>query len=179
VGEATDVGIEGVLVLSLSSHEDRRGSVGEIFRREWIAGAGEMVQANLSISRVGVLRGLHFHRQQADYWCVLGGSAFVGLYDLREGSPTYRARAELTLSADLGRSGLYIPPGVAHGFYAETDLMLAYFVDRTFDGTDEFGVAWDDPEVGIDWPNREPTLSDRDRGNPALAAVDRVAAFEP
>jgi dTDP-4-dehydrorhamnose 3,5-epimerase len=57
--------------------------------------------------------------------------------------------------------------------------MLAYFVDRTFDGTDEFGVAWDDPEVGIHWPNREPTLSDRDRGNPALAAVDRVPAFEP
>ncbi len=178
MGEATEVGIEGALVLSLSSHEDRRGSVGEIFRREWIAGAGEMVQANLSISRAGVLRGLHFHRQQADYWCVLTGTAFVGLYDLRGGSPTFGAKAELTLSADLGRSGLYIPAGIAHGFYAETDLMMAYFVDRIFDGTDEFGVAWNDPDVGISWPVDEPTLSDRDRGNPALTAVDRAPVFE-
>jgi dTDP-4-dehydrorhamnose 3,5-epimerase len=153
--------------------------VSEIFRREWVAGAFEMVQANLSISRAGVLRGLHFHRRQADYWCVLTGTAFVGLFDLRKGSPTSGAKAELTLSADLGRSALYIPPGVAHGFYAETDLMLAYLVDRTYDGTDEFGVAWDDPDVGIAWPNRDPILSERDRANPPLSAVGKAPAFEP
>jgi dTDP-4-dehydrorhamnose 3,5-epimerase len=178
MGEATTE-IEGVRLFALSAHEDRRGSVSEIFRQEWLAGAGGMVQANLSVSRAGVLRGLHFHLRQADYWCALTGTAFVGLFDLRSGSPTSRTKAELRLSAELGRSGLYIPPGVAHGFYAETDLLLAYFVDRTFDGTDEFGVAWDDPEVGISWPSREPTLSDRDRANPPAAGIDRAPAFEP
>jgi dTDP-4-dehydrorhamnose 3,5-epimerase len=179
VGESPQVGIEGVRLFALTAHEDGRGQVGEIFRREWIPGAAEMLQATLSISRSGVLRGMHFHRQQADYWVVLTGTAFVGLYDLRAGSPTSGARVELTLSADLGRSGLYIPPGVAHGFYAETDLMLAYLVDRAYDGTDEFGVAWDDPAVGIAWPDREPVLSDRDRGNPSLSTLERAPAFEP
>ena len=179
MGDESGVGIEGVRLFSLTAHEDGRGSVAEIFRREWIPGADEFVQANLSMSKAGVLRGLHFHRRQADYWCVLGGTAFVGLYDLREGSPTSGSKAEVTLSSDLGRSGLYIPPGVAHGFYAETDLMLAYLVDRTFDGTDEFGVAWDDPEVAIAWPNADPIVSDRDRANPALTAVDRMPVFEP
>jgi dTDP-4-dehydrorhamnose 3,5-epimerase len=178
MAEGSDLGIQGVLLFSLTAHEDGRGQVSEIFRQGWLPESSDIVQANLSISRAGVLRGLHFHRRQADYWCVLAGTAFVGLYDLRGGSPTFGAKAELTLSADLGRSALYIPPGVAHGFYAETDLMLAYFVDRTFDGTDEFGVAWDDPEVGISWPNRDPTLSDRDRANPALVAIDRAPAFE-
>jgi dTDP-4-dehydrorhamnose 3,5-epimerase len=178
MAESSGVEIEGVLLFGLTAHEDSRGLVSEIFRSEWVPRV-EMVQANLSVSRAGVLRGLHFHRLQADYWCVLTGTAFVGLFDLRVGSPTFGAKGELTLSTELGRSSLFIPPGVAHGFYAETDLMLAYFVDRTFDGTDEFGVAWDDPELGISWPNREPILSDRDRANPPLAAIDSPSAFEP
>jgi dTDP-4-dehydrorhamnose 3,5-epimerase len=95
----------------------------------------------------------------------------VGLFDLRSGSPTEGRKAEVPLSADLGRSALYIPKGVAHGFFAETDLMLAYFVDRSFDGQDEFGVAWNDPQVGIAWPTAEPELSDRDRSNPSLNEV--------
>ena len=70
-----------------------------------------MVQSNLSVSRAGVLRGLHFHRAQADYWCVLDGSAFVALYDLRDGSPT-RGRAWWdTFDAGAGLCGLYVPPG--------------------------------------------------------------------
>jgi dTDP-4-dehydrorhamnose 3,5-epimerase len=179
MNEAAELGIEGVRLVALTAHEDSRGLVSEIFRREWVPGGAEMVQANLSVSRAGVFRGLHFHRRQSDYWCVLTGTAFIGLFDLRSGSPTSGAKAELTLSAELGRSALYIPPGVAHGFYAETGLMLAYFVDRTFDGTDEFGVAWDDPQLGISWPNREPILSDRDRANPPLAGIDNAPAFEP
>ena len=169
--ETEDPGIDGVRLFSLTAHEDGRGAVSEVFRREWIPGASEAVQANLSVSRAGVLRGLHFHRRQADYWCVLTGTAFVGLYDLRPGSPTEGAKAEVRMAAELGRSGLYIPKGVAHGFLAETDLMLVYLVDRTFDGQDEFGVSWNDPDVGIDWPVAEPVLSDRDRGNPLLGDV--------
>ena len=60
---------------------------------------------------------------------------------------------------------------VAHGFWAETDLILHYMVDRYHTGGDEFGVAWDDPDLGIEWPGTDPILSDRDQTNPSLASV--------
>ena len=62
--------------------------------------------------------------------------------------------------------GLYIPPGVAHGFAALTDVTLVYLLDRYFDGSDEYGVAWDDPEIAADWGIMNPVLSARDRANP-------------
>jgi dTDP-4-dehydrorhamnose 3,5-epimerase len=68
---------------------------------------------------------------------------------------------------------LFIPPGVAHGFLAETDLLLGYLVDRYFDGTDESGIAWNDPELGIGWPVADPVVSDRDRSNPSLSEALR------
>jgi dTDP-4-dehydrorhamnose 3,5-epimerase len=130
----------------------------------------EMVQANSSMSRAQVLRGLHFHRRQADYWYVGSGAAFVGLYDLRAGSPTEGAKAEVRLAADEP-AALYIPKGVAHGFFAEEDVHLQYLVDEYFTGSDEFGIAWNDPAVGIGWPGSDPILSDRDRSNPTLEEV--------
>ncbi len=169
--EVSAGGIAGLHLLHLDAHRDARGSLTEIFRRAWIP--LEVAQINLSLSRAGVLRGLHFHREQADYWCVLSGRAFVGLFDLREGSPTHRHKAEIRIDAEAERMGLYIPPGVAHGFCAETDLSLAYLVDRGFTGRDELGVAWDDPDVGIAWPLADPILSERDRSNPPLAEVLR------
>ena len=81
-------GLEGVLLVPLETHADDRGAFRELFRRSWIPGMREAVQLNLSRSRPGVLRGLHFHRRQADYWAVLEGEALVGLYDLRKDSPT-------------------------------------------------------------------------------------------
>jgi dTDP-4-dehydrorhamnose 3,5-epimerase len=138
-----------------------------------------MVQGNLSRSSRDVLRGLHFHRKQADYWCLIEGSAFVGLYDLRKGSPTQGKKAEIRIAVDGEYRGLYIPKGVAHGFYAETDLLLQYLVDQYFTGDDEFGVAWDDPDLGIQWPTTDPILSPRDRSNPFLADVlDAAPAYE-
>jgi dTDP-4-dehydrorhamnose 3,5-epimerase len=157
-----------VLLRPLEVHGDPRGSFVETYRREWLPpGAPEMVQANVSRSRAGVLRGPHLHRRQADYWVVIEGRAFVGLVDLRSGSPTDGERRQLTLDADEP-AGLYIPPGVAHGFYAETDVVLHYLVDAYHDGTDEFGIAWDDPVLGIEWPTTQPLLSERDRTNPSV-----------
>jgi dTDP-4-dehydrorhamnose 3,5-epimerase len=168
--QSVDVGIVGVSVHPLVAHPDSRGSFTEVFRQEWLpTGAPEMVQANLSLSRAGVLRGLHFHRRQADYWCFFSGKAFVGLYDLRSGSPTEGKKAGLRFDENEGLGGLYIPKGVAHGFYAETDVELQYLVDQYFTGADEFGVAWDDPDLGIEWPGRTPILSDRDMSNSTLA----------
>jgi dTDP-4-dehydrorhamnose 3,5-epimerase len=163
------VEIDGVVLLPLTSHPDERGSFTEVYRRSWLSGGKEMVQGNLSFSKAGVLRGLHFHRRQADYWFVVQGTAFVGLYDLRRGSPTEGMKAEVPLSSELPRNALYIPPGVVHGFYAETDMVLTYLVDEYYTGDDEFGIAWDDQDVGIGWPGRDPILSERDRSNPSLA----------
>ena len=172
--ELIDVGIEGVRLIPLTLHPDDRGSFTETFRRSWVPGMGEMLQANLSRSRANVLRGLHFHKQQADYWMVVSGAALVGLYDLRRGSPTEGKKAEVDLVAEEYRC-LYIPKGVAHGFYTAGGVLLQYMVDRYYSGEDEFGVAWDDPDLGIAWPVADPVLSDRDRSNPSLAEVLREA----
>jgi dTDP-4-dehydrorhamnose 3,5-epimerase len=130
-----------------------------------------MVQSNLSVSRAGVLRGMHFHRRQADYWCVIEGSAFVALYDLRDGSPTQGRAWSHMFNAGRGLRGLYVPPGVAHGFCAVTGIRMQYLVDRAFTGDDEFGFAWDDPDAGIPWPVADPIVSERDASNLSLAEV--------
>ena len=172
--EPTD--IAGVILRRLATNADDRGALTEVFRQEWLpAGAPSMLQANLSRSRAGVLRGMHFHRKQADYWCVLDGTAFIALCDLRPDSESTRAAATVTVDSAEGLVGLYIPPGVAHGFCALTDMRLQYFVDAYFDGTDEFGFAWNDPEAAIPWPVSEPMLSARDSGNPSL--TDAMASW--
>jgi dTDP-4-dehydrorhamnose 3,5-epimerase len=169
--ELLDVGIDGVYLVPLTTFPDNRGSFTEDYRRSWVPGSREMVQGNISISKATVLRGLHFHRQQADWWNFYTGSAIVGLHDLRVGSPTQGVGLALRIDTDEGLSGLYIPRGVAHGFYAERDVMLHYMVDNYYSGADEFGITWDDPGLGIDWTAVDPILSDRDRSNPSLAEV--------
>jgi dTDP-4-dehydrorhamnose 3,5-epimerase len=168
---ADPVEIAGVRILDLTTITDPRGGFMEVFRQDWFPDAAPMVQCNLSRSRPGVLRGMHFHRRQADYWCVLEGHAVVALYDLRAGSPTEHESQHLDIDADHEHRGIYIPPGVGHGFFAHSDLALQYLVDRAFDGTDEFGFAWDDPDLPIPWPVNHPILSERDAAAPALADV--------
>ena len=178
--ETIDVGIEGVRLIPLTSHPDNRGSFTEDYRREWLPEMREMVQGNISISKANVLRGLHFHRKQADWWTFYTGAAVVGLFDLRKGSPTEGKKAEIRIDTAEGLKSLYIPKGVAHGFRAETDLMLHYMVDNYFTGEDEFGITWDDPGLGIDWGTTDPILSDRDRSNPSLAEVMKEQpSYEP
>ena len=168
-----DTGIAGAHLFPLTAHEDERGSLTETYRRGWVPGGSEIVQANLSRSRPGVLRGLHWHRQQSDHWCVLAGVAHVALVDLREASPTRLVTFERRIDAGHERFGLSIPPGVAHGFFAETEILLQYLVDVLYTGDDEHGLAWDDPRLGLSWPSREPILSERDRSNPSLEEVLR------
>ena len=129
-----------------------------------------MVQGNCSFSKAGVLRGLHYHLKQADFWVVPSGRVRVGLYDLRVSSPTRGASDRLEVAGDQPL-GLYIPKGVAHGYYALEDSLMTYLVDEYYDNSDELGLRWDDPVVGIDWGVREPLLSDRDRDNPGLAEI--------
>ena len=127
--------------------------------------------------------GLHFHLHQADYWYALRGRARVVLHDLRVGSRTDGATEVIDLDGDVDQ-GIYIPPGVAHGFAALTDILLTYLVDNYYDASDEHGLAWDDPAVGADWGVTDPILSARDQGNPRRDDIPddirpRLAPTEP
>lgn len=103
------------------------------------------------------------------------GRVFAALADLRVGSPTRGQIAVLELGEHQER-GLYIPPGVAHGYYSVTDSVMTYQVDQYYDNQDEFGVAWDDPDLQIPWPlEEEPILSERDRTNPRMRELDTAS----
>jgi dTDP-4-dehydrorhamnose 3,5-epimerase len=162
--------IDDVLLVQPEVHGDERGRFVETYRRSWLPLGREMVQANLSEKRAGALVGLHYHLHQADYWYVLRGRARVVLHDLRQGSRTDGATEVVDLEGDVDQ-GLFIPPGVAHGFAALTDLLLWYLVDGYYNDSDELGLAWDDPVVDADWGVSEPVLSNRDRTNPRREAI--------
>jgi dTDP-4-dehydrorhamnose 3,5-epimerase len=164
VNRAEHADIPGVLVGSAERFEDPRGFFIEIFREDALG--TRFVQGNHSHSKSDVLRGLHYHRRQADAWYVISGKAQAMLVDLRTPSDK-PAVVSLELSADRPKV-VYIPPGVAHGFLALTDVDLIYWVTHAYDASDEFGVAWDDPVVEAPWMNRDPILSERDRSNPKL-----------
>jgi len=162
--------IDGVVVVEPDAHDDSRGTFVETWRKEWFPGAPDMVQANRSDKVAGSLVGLHYHLRQADYWYAVAGTARVVLHDLRPASATEGSTMILELSGSSHR-GVYIPPGVAHGFAAHTDLVLWYMVDGYYDPQDELGVAWDDPDLAIDWGITEPVISVRDRENPRRAEI--------
>jgi dTDP-4-dehydrorhamnose 3,5-epimerase len=166
--------IQGVVVRELDVHADERGRFIETFRREWVPGAPEMIQANRADRQAGCVVGLHFHRRQADWWYVVVGRARVVLHDLRVGSPTDGQTMAFDMSGSEPR-GVYIPPGVAHGFASLTDLTLTYLVDGYYDPDDELGVAWDDPDIDADWGIADPVLSDRDRMLPPRRELDLPA----
>lgn len=165
--------IDGVRHVTPTVHGDDRGIFVETYRRSWFPDAREMIQGNRADRRAGAVVGLHYHLHQADYWYVVSGHARVVLHDLRAGSPTDGATLEVDLGevdgAPNNHRGLYIPPGVAHGFASVTDLTLTYLVDGYFNPADELAVAWDDPDIGADWGVPDPVLSERDRLAPRRA----------
>ncbi len=168
--------IVGVHIVDPDVHGDERGYFVETYRRSWFPLGREMVQGNRGDRRAGALVGLHYHLHQADYWYVPEGRARVVLHDLRVGSPTDGA----TLSLDLGRAadgthrhrGVFIPPGVAHGFAALTDMTITYLVDGYYNPADELGVKWDDPLIGADWGITDPVVSKRDQDNPGRDDIE-------
>ncbi len=164
--------IAGVKFARLTAFVDERGRFIETFRREWFPEREwSEIQGNRSDSRKGVLRGLHYHLNQIDYWYPAMGRIRVGLVDLRRGSSTRGAVETLEVGGD-DPLGIYVPVGVAHGFLALTDSTLTYVVDRYYDASDEYGVAWNDPGIGLDWGIADPLLSPRDMKNPRLDQMD-------
>ncbi|MBT7399957.1 MAG: dTDP-4-dehydrorhamnose 3,5-epimerase family protein [Bacteroidetes Order II. Incertae sedis bacterium] len=168
--------INGVIFIEPEIFSDDRGIFVETWRQEWFPSCRKMVQSNRADRQAGSLVGLHYHLHQADYWYVPFGTARVVLHDLRQGSPTEGS----TICTDLGarsdgthnHGGIYIPPGVAHGFSALNNLTITYLVDGYYDPNDELGVAWNDPEINADWKVADPVLSARDLANPLRNALD-------
>ena len=163
--------IDGVWRRSNVAIADDRGSFTELWRSTLSAplGAAQMVQANLSRSVAGVLRGMHFHERQSDLWLLIDGEATAVVTDLRGALAGGSVRSE-ALPMTSG-DALFIPPLVAHGFLATTDIALVYLVTNEYDGTDEQGFAWDDADAGIVWAQAPTVVSDRDRANPPLRDV--------
>jgi dTDP-4-dehydrorhamnose 3,5-epimerase len=168
--------IAGVYVVEPDTWGDDRGFFLETYRRSWFPLGREMVQSNRADRRQGAVVGLHYHLHQADYWYVPFGTARMVLHDLRAGGPTDGATWSIDLSGD-NHLGVFIPPGVAHGFSALTDMTITYLVDGYYNPADELGVAWDDPAIGADWGVATPTLSTRDQANPRRA--DLPAGVRP
>jgi dTDP-4-dehydrorhamnose 3,5-epimerase len=176
--------LPGVRYGAVERHTDERGSFREVWRTGEIDSTGtgsdetaRFVQANWSTSAAGVLRGLHLHRRQLDYWVVAAGRAFVALVDVRpllDGSAPAPGVETRELHVD---DWVVIPRGVAHGFLALEPIELLYLVTNRYDGSDELGFAWDDPVVGVPWPVSvgatpdRPIVSDRDASNPPLGEL--------
>jgi dTDP-4-dehydrorhamnose 3,5-epimerase len=171
--------IEGIRYGVVRRATDERGSFRELWRASATPpGDAPYVQANLSSSAPGVLRGLHLHRRQLDHWVVVRGRCLVALVDVRPlltGDPSARPVVETReLATD---DWVDIPIGVAHGFLALEELELVYLVTNEYDGTDELGFAWDDPLAAVPWPavpgspHGRPILSARDRTNPSLVEL--------
>jgi dTDP-4-dehydrorhamnose 3,5-epimerase len=150
--------IEGLRRIPLRRFEDERGWFVEVNRAGWHD--KPMRQTNISFSRAGVIRGLHFHeRGQDDLFVCLQGTARVVVLDLESGE---------TFSEDIGDGNpiaIYVPGRCAHGFEALTDLMFCYHVTEEYDpdDPDEHGISWDDPRVVDLWSTRSPILSERDQ----------------
>ncbi len=165
--------IHGVKFRQCTTFPDNRGSFTEVFRSEWPKEVNytDQIQLNLSRSSMGSMRGLHFHHKQSDWWILISGDMQVVLADLRVGSPTFMKSMWFTMSWKDSIS-LLIPPGIAHGFLAIKDVSLMYAVNRYYDGSDEQGVAWNDPDLNIQWDASDPIRSARDKNNPTVKQLD-------
>ena len=170
--------LPGVLIIEPRVFGDARGFFLESWHRERYAAAGidvDFVQDNLSYSARGVLRGLHVQHPHAQgkLVYVLQGEVFDVAVDIRLGSPTFGQCEAVVLSADNKRQ-FYIPPGFAHGFCVTSDTALfAYKCTEFYSPADEFGIAWNDPDLAIAWPDAAPQLSAKDREAPRLRDIPR------
>jgi dTDP-4-dehydrorhamnose 3,5-epimerase len=176
--------IPGVVVLEPKVFGDDRGYFLETWSRQKYEAAGipaVFVQDNVSFSRKGVLRGLHYQNPHAQGKLVqvMSGEVFDVAVDIRAGSPTFGKSVGEILSEKNHRQ-MYIPPGLAHGFCVLSDTVLfAYKCTDTYNAAAEGGIFWNDPDLGIDWPIRQPVLSPKDEKYPRLRDVpkDRLPIF--
>jgi dTDP-4-dehydrorhamnose 3,5-epimerase len=174
--------LPGVLLLELDVFRDHRGLFLEIFNRGRYAGtqvASEFVQDNLSRSKQGVLRGLHFQHPhgQGKLIQVLRGRIFDVAVDVRRGSPAFGRWVGVELS-DERPTQIWIPPGFAHGFCALEDSDVLYKCTETYVPSCERGIRWNDPALAVRWPISDPALSPKDARAPLLAEAPELPSVE-
>jgi dTDP-4-dehydrorhamnose 3,5-epimerase len=173
---ALETELDGVVLVEPEVFGDERGFLVETYSASGWRELGievEFVQDNHSRSSGGILRGLHFQTSpgQAKLVRCVRGRIWDVAVDLRRQSPTYRRWEGYELDDALHRQ-LFVPVGFAHGFCVLSDEAdVAYKLSSLYDPATEAGIAWDDPDVGVDWPLSDPRLSDRDRNAPRLAEL--------
>ncbi len=178
--------LPGVVIIEPRIFRDDRGYFLETWSEAKAASAGlptVFAQDNLSCSKPGVLRGLHyqFPIAQGKLVSVSQGEVFDVAVDIRVGSPTFGQWVGETLSAENGRQ-FYIPEGFAHGFQVTSDIpaIFAYKCTNSYDPTGQCSILWDDPALAIAWPQGSPLLSSKDAEAPKLAEVpeSRLPRFD-
>jgi dTDP-4-dehydrorhamnose 3,5-epimerase len=174
--------LPGVVLLEPNVHGDDRGFMVETYRRDLWADFGidvDFVQHNHSRSSKGTLRGLHFQTEpgQAKLVRCPRGKIFDVAVDLRTGSATYGQWEGYELDDETHRQ-LFVPAGFGHGFAVLSEIAdVTYLLSSVYDPATESGIAWDDPEVGVEWPVDDPLLSERDKQAPRLAEVVDTLPF--
>ena len=184
--KSIETGIPGLIIIEPVVHGDARGFFMETWsaaRYEAVGLPGQFVQANLSRSGPGVIRGLHYQYPdlQGKLVSVLEGRVFDVAVDIRPDSPSFRHWAGVELSAENHRQ-LYVPEGFAHGFCVLGDsALLSYLCTEVYRSEHDAVIAWDDPDIGIRWPLESGRLSQKDAAAPRLKdigfeALPRMAA---
>ena len=174
--------LAGLLVIEPKVFGDERGFFLETWNQQRYRDAGisqEFVQDNLSFSRRGTLRGLHFQNPnaQAKLVSVLEGEIYDVAVDLRRHSPTFGRWHGLRLSGDTKRQ-FYISAGFAHGFQVLSPTALFHYkCSAPYSPQDELAIRWDDPKLGISWPLPSPILSPRDAQAPLLREIPKSRLF--
>jgi dTDP-4-dehydrorhamnose 3,5-epimerase len=178
--KVTKLDIEGLCIIEPSVHGDSRGYFMETYNQRDMEEAGlsmKFVQDNQSMSRKGVLRGLHYQKNfpQGKLVRVVRGAVYDVAVDLRRDSKTYGKWYGVELSAE-NKKQFYIPEGFAHGFLVLSDeAEFCYKVTDFWHPNDEGGLLWNDPDIGVEWPLEgidEILLSDKDRVNPTFAQLN-------
>ena len=173
--------LQGPVLLAPAVHGDERGFFVETFRESALSELGiaqAFVQDNQSRSRKGIVRGMHFQPGQAKLVRCARGAILDVIVDIRRGSPQFGQREGVVLD-DVEHRQLYVPDGFAHGFCVLSELAdVTYKVSTYYDPSAESGFAFDDPEVGIEWPDTGELLaSARDREAPSLADIAESLPF--
>ncbi|HET7510336.1 MAG TPA: dTDP-4-dehydrorhamnose 3,5-epimerase [Solirubrobacterales bacterium] len=176
MAERLETKLEGVALIAPQVIGDERGFFVETYSRERWRELGvdvEFVQHNHSRSSMATLRGIHFQTEPGQaklVRCVRGEIIDVAV-DLRRGSPTY-GQWEMHLLDDVDHHQFFVPVGFGHGFAVLSEVAdVAYQVSSYYDPATEAGIAWDDPDVGVEWELEKPLLSERDKNAPKLAEV--------
>ena len=173
----TNLKIEGAYLIDLDVYGDKRGFFLESYQRQRYSECGldtEFVQDNRSFSEKGVVRGLHYQVKHpiGHLVYVTHGSVFDVGVDLRRDSPTFGQHIAFTLSAENNQQ-LYLPPGVAHGFCTlGEENEIIYKCTEYYYPDDEGGVLWNDPDLGIQWPVKDPLIKPRDAAFPRLKDIE-------